>query len=90
MFSTGSMIKYQKVKNVIDAIKQVNKLYLQRGFKITHIHAGIEFEQLRAETADIGISLNCVSNKEHVPNIEWFNWTVKQGIRSARESMTSK
>ena len=27
------------MKNNEDAIKQVDKLYLQRGFKIIHIHA---------------------------------------------------
>ena len=32
------MIKRQKLKNIEDGIKQVNKLYLQRGFKITCIH----------------------------------------------------
>ena len=52
-------------------------LYLQRSFKITHIHADSGFEPLQAEMAYLGISLNCVSNKEHVPDIELSNWDFK-------------
>ena len=47
MFDTGSMIKNLKIENISDRITQVHKLYLQRGFKITHIHAYSEFEPLR-------------------------------------------
>ena len=47
IFVTGSMIKNQKVNNMEDGIKHVNKLYLHCGFKITRIHADSEFEALR-------------------------------------------
>ena len=63
MFSTGSMIKYLKIKNTEDVIKQVHKLDIQRGFKTTRIHANSEFEHLWAEMDDIGISLDCASKK---------------------------
>ena len=42
----GSMIKNLKVKNIEYRIKQFNKVYLQRGLKITRIHADSEFETL--------------------------------------------
>ena len=48
MFATGSMIKNQKVKNIEYGIKQVNKIYLQCGFKITHIYTDSAFGPLRA------------------------------------------
>ena len=38
MFATVSMTKNRKIKNIEDVIKQVHKLYLQRGFKITRIY----------------------------------------------------
>ena len=47
MFATGIMIKNRKVKNIEDGIKQFQKLYLQRVFKITRIRADREFELLR-------------------------------------------
>ena len=46
MFATGSMIKNQKIENIADVITQVHKLYLQRGFKITHMYTDCEFEPL--------------------------------------------
>ena len=50
-------------KNIEDGIKQINKLYLQRGFKTTRINYDSEFEPLQSEISDIGIPLNCVSKK---------------------------
>ena len=47
MFATGSMIKNRKVENIADGITQEHKLYLQRGFNITHMHTDCEFEPLR-------------------------------------------
>ena len=49
------MIKNRKVKNTEDGIKQVNKLYLQRGFKNTHINDDSEFEPPHPVISDIGI-----------------------------------
>ena len=47
MFATGSIIKDRKIENIADGITQVQKLYLQRGFKITHMHADKKFKPLR-------------------------------------------
>ena len=57
------MIKNRKVKNIEDGIKHVNKLYLQRGFKITIIHYDSGSEPLRAYMADLGVSPNFVFKK---------------------------
>ena len=46
------------MNNIEEGIKQVKKMYLQRGFKITCVHTDIEIEPLRPELADIGIYLN--------------------------------
>ena len=87
MFSTGSMIKNRKVENIADRITQVHKLYLQRGFNITYMHTDCEFEPLRKEMTALGINLNCVSKKKHVPTIERFIRTVKERVRSVRATM---
>ena len=63
MFATGSMIQNRKVEYIADGITQAHKLYLQRGFKITHMHTDCEFEPLRKEMTDLGIKLNCASQK---------------------------
>ena len=59
----GSIIKNRKSNNIEDGIKQVNKLYLQCGFKITLIHSDSEFEPMWVEMDDLGISLYCASKK---------------------------
>ena len=46
MFATGSMIKNRKVDRIAHGITQVHKLYLQRGFNITHMHTDCDFEPL--------------------------------------------
>ena len=90
MFSTGIMIKKPKIENIADGITQVHKLYLQRGFKITHMHTDCEFETIRKEMIYIGIKLKCASKKEHVPEIERIIRTVKERVRSARSTMPFK
>ena len=79
MFATGSMIKNRKIENNADGIIQLHKTYLQRGFKITHMHTACKFEQLRNEMTALGINLNWASKKEHFPGIERFIWTVNFG-----------
>ena len=63
MFYIASMIKNWKVKNIRYVIKHLNKLYLQRGFKITRIHTDSECEPLHVEMDDISIPLNFSSKK---------------------------
>ena len=46
MFATGSMIKNRKFEHIAYGITLVHKLYLQLGFKITHMHTNFEFELL--------------------------------------------
>ena len=63
MFDTGIMIRNRKSDNITDGIMQVHKLYLQRGFNITHIHIGCGFGPLCKEITTLGINLNCASKK---------------------------
>ena len=46
MFATRSMMKYLKIKNIEDVIKQVHKIYIQRGFNTTRIYADNDIEIL--------------------------------------------
>ena len=90
MFATGIMIKNRKIENIADGITQVHKLYLQRGFKITHMHTDCDFEPLRMEMTALGIKLNCSYKKEHAPETERFIRNVKERVRSARSTMPFK
>ena len=90
MFATGSMIKNRNIEHISDGITQVHKLYLQRGFKITHMHTDCEFVPLRKEMTSLGINPNFSFKKEHVPEIERFIWTIKERVRSAQATMPFK
>ena len=57
-------VQKPKNENIADVITQVNKLYLQRGFKITHMHFDCEFEALCKEMTALGINLNFASKKK--------------------------
>ena len=63
MFDTGSMIKNLKLNSIEDEIKQVHKIYLQRGFKITHKNSDKYFEPVQVDMADLVIPLNFVPKK---------------------------
>jgi hypothetical protein len=80
-FGTAKMIKSAKSATLIAAIKQVRGAYLKRGFNITHILADGQFEPLRGDVANLGITLNIVSRDEHVPEIERYIRTVKERTR---------
>ena len=84
------MIKNRKINNIEDVINQVKNLYMQSGFKISRIHADIEFEPLRIEMADLGISLNFTSKKEHFLGIGKSNRNVKVYVQSSQAAIPFK
>ena len=58
MFATGIMTKNRKIKNISDGTTHVQKLNLQRGFKITYMNADRYFEPLHKEIDRIQDSLH--------------------------------
>ncbi len=80
-FGTAEMILNQKNSTLIAAIKQVKQIYMRRGFIIHTILLDGQFESLRGDIADLHITLNTVSNDEHVPDIERYIRTVKERTR---------
>jgi hypothetical protein len=69
-FGTGEMLQNQKSATILADIKQIKSIYMKRGFKLDHMLMDGQFEPLRAELADLSITLNTISNDEHVPEIE--------------------
>ena len=69
-FGTVEFLHNQKAITLTEHIKQVNRLYQQRGFCPTYALMDGQFEPLHRDLAEMGIQLNTVSNDEHVPEIE--------------------
>ena len=80
-FGTVEFLRNQKSTTLIEHIKQVNRLYRQRGFRPTYALMDGQFEPLRGNLADMGLQLNTMSNDEHVPEIEWQIRTLKERTR---------
>ena len=51
---------------------------MRRGFVISTLLMDGQFESLRGNLAELQISLNTVSNNEHVPDIERHIQTTKE------------
>jgi hypothetical protein len=69
-FSTTQHLENQKSATILSNIKQIQSDYLNRGFRITHFLLDGAFEHLRGDLAALHITLNTVSNDEHVPDKE--------------------
>ena len=69
-FGTAKMLQNQKKNTILTAIKQIKSIYMLRGFVISTLLMDGQFESLRGDLAELQISLNTVSNNEHVPDIE--------------------
>ena len=79
----------RKIAKIFKAFKALYKFYLQRGFRITEVHADNEFAPLEALIADMprGPRLNVTSADEHVPEIERRIRVVKERARAIRHSL---
>jgi hypothetical protein len=80
-FSIAELLRDQKNSTILKAIRQVKNTYRSRGFKITSLLMDNQFESLRGDIADLGITLNVVSNDEHVPDIERHIRMLKERTR---------
>ena len=69
-FGTNQALLSLEDKSLFDAIKKIYDKYLSRGFHIKIILADKQFESLREKLLTLGITLNCVAENEHVPEIE--------------------
>jgi hypothetical protein len=65
-------------------------VYIVRGFRVTIILADNQFESLRGDIANLGAIVNVVSRDEHVPEIERYNRTIKDRVRSQYTVMPFK
>ena len=81
-FGTVEFVHNQKATTLTEHIKQVNRLYRQRGFRPIYALMDGQFEPLRGDLAEMGIQLNTVSNDEHVPEIEHQIRTLKEQTRA--------
>ena len=81
------MLQTQQDKTLLKAIKQVRAVYMKRGFRVKNILLDGQFECLHGELSTLGITVNVVSNDEHVPDIERYIRTVKERTRCVHNTL---
>jgi hypothetical protein len=81
-FITAEAIPNRQAATLMKCLRNIHGAYLQRGFRVTHVHGDLEFECLRGAIAtDMKATLNLASEDEHVPEIERCIRTVKERTR---------
>jgi hypothetical protein len=88
-FTAINHLADRPVPQIFKAFKEIYQYYLQRGFRITMVHADREFAPLKVliESLPGGPLVNLASPDEHVPEIERRIWVVKERSRAARHSL---
>ena len=71
-FTAVNHLSNRTVPQIFNAFKEIYQYYLQRGFRITVLHADGEFAPLKTliESMPSGPVVNLASANEHVPEIE--------------------
>ncbi len=80
-FGTVAWLKNGKTDTILTRIKDVHSIYIKRGFLLEIVEADGQFEPLRGELSEIGITLNRCSREEHVPVAERRIRTLKERCR---------
>jgi hypothetical protein len=88
-FTAVNHLADRTVAQIFKAFKEMYQYYLQRGFRITTVHADGEFEPLKnlIESMPSGPMVNLASSNEHVPEIEHRIRVVKERCRATRHSL---
>ena len=71
-----------KNSHIIKHFKTIIGAYVTRGVCVIIVLANNQFETMRGDIADLHMTLNITSCDKHVPEIKWFNRTIKERVRS--------
>jgi len=81
-FGTAELVHDKTKKTIMTSIKQVVQAYKVSGFKEMNILGDWGFECTRRHLEDKGITLYVTSQDEHVTEVEWYFWTIKETVRA--------
>jgi hypothetical protein len=86
-FGTAEMIANRQRKTVFKAVEHVCNLYRNRGFSVKFMLMDNEFECIRGDLANLGVTLNTTAQDEHVGEIERYIRTIKERTRCVYNSV---
>jgi acetolactate synthase regulatory subunit len=79
-FGTSELLPNQKPDALKNALSHALRIYKTRGFVVCTVLMDGQFEPLRGDIADLQVTLNTVSNDEHVPEVERHIRTLKSAL----------
>jgi hypothetical protein len=80
-FGNAEMLTSRQATALSSVMKNVIRLYKGRGFNVPLVIMDGEFESIRGDLSDLGVTLNTTSNAEHVDDIQRYIRTVKERCR---------
>jgi hypothetical protein len=104
-FFTATLLIDRKKKTIMDALKQVLKIYQGKGHKIQNVEfseedekgdpihsliANNKFQSLKDNIEGMGIKVNIVSKNEHAPEVERQNRVIKERARGIIQTLPYK
>ena len=79
-FNSACKVDNLNNSHPIKHIKAVIVAYVTRGFCVTIILADNQFEPMRGDLTNLHTILHTALRDEHVPEVEWFNRTIKEHV----------
>ena len=89
-FGSAQALPNETYKSIYNALQKIIKVYSHYGFTITHILGDGQFENMDTSKIWPGVTLNIVTNSEHVPEVERYIRTIKERTRSVYNSLPFK
>jgi hypothetical protein len=81
-FITATLLPYCRKATIFKAIQQIFRIYWGRGHEVEYVNfvnttipvhtilVGNEFQALKEDVKELGVTINVVSKNEHVPEVE--------------------
>jgi len=101
-FITATCLRDRKRKTIADALKQVLNVYKGRGHTVEQmnfteqnqpVHTILgdnEFEAIKEDMLELGVSVNITAREEHVPEIERQHRVIKERARAIIQTLPYK
>jgi len=89
-FGSAQALHNETYKSMYIALQKIIKIYSHHGFTISHILGDGQFEKMDTSKIWEGVTLNIVTNNEHVPEVECYIRTIKERTRSVYNSLPFK
>ena len=86
-FTTIKNVVDQKAATLLKALRSIKSVYTNKNIFINTLYMDNEFEVLRDDLRDKGLTLNTTSADEHVPQIEIQIKFVNKRVRSTWKSL---